>query len=360
MTRRLLVLGLITGLGLFLQVSFQDRFHRQPFENQKAQAAETIPSVFRKNWDQLSPEKRGHFLVRLYRLSGEAQHVPEIRIYADRLAARFSKHAQNLNNPEYIQKTAAHFLKLPEKPLLKHRYRARIRSQWPEMAFSHRLFFLAFQIKSFGLHQGALQADFDRVLQYLTALPARDYVFQDEVIRYNATRAVNLIYQLKFLGIADYEADFIEKFKTFFFSQPDPLLDRTLYLNKIYGLTHLIIADSNFYQHAVDAEKWAWVLDYFAENIETLLVRNTPDAAAEIAVCFKLAGKAGHPTVSRIQEFLLRRYDAKRGYIPSDRKEFTIDAIEHRNVLAWMALSDWKGLYAGPDLKMTPHPTHSP
>lgn len=331
--------------------SFQTaRFGRLPIEAQKAAAAENIVSVFEKNLDQLSAEKRGHFIVRRYRLSGDEKYVPEIRSYAERLVTRFKTHAQNLDSPEYIQNTAAHFLKMPEKPLLKHRYRLKHRSQWPEMAFAHRLLFLAFQIKSFGFHEGGLKPDFEKALEYLRGLPYLEYLRDENIIRYNSTRAVNMMYQLKFLGLGDYEKEFTEKLRAVFFEKPDSSLDRTLYLNKIYGLTHLMIAASDFYQHSVPAEKFSWILDYFEENLDTLLVRNSVDTVAELAVCLKLAGAADRPAVKRIQEFLVGKFDPKRGLMPSDHKQSTWDSIEHRNVLSWMALEDWKELHAGPDL----------
>lgn len=343
----------ISAILLVLKISSPHPFYRLSFEEQKSYAAHSIAATLEKNEAQLSDEKRGHFRVRLYRLSGDSKHRPQIESYAEGLVSAFKLHVKQLNSPEYIKLTAEHFLKLSEKAPLKHRYRTKARRLMPEMVFVHRLLFLAFQIKSFGLIDAnhVSQAEWNQAMAYLKKQPYRDYLLNDDIIRYNTTRAVNMLFQLKFLGLENhYEEDFKEKFKKLFFDRPDASLDRILYLNKIYGLTHWLIAASHFYQQPISKEKSQWILDYFSQNLEMILIRNTPDTAAEVAICFKLAGQGEQPPVVRIQKYLLEKFDPQKGIIPSDKKKTGMNDIEHRNIVAYMALTPWQQLHPGPDV----------
>ncbi|QSA20910.1 DUF3541 domain-containing protein, partial [Vibrio furnissii] len=52
------------------------------------------------------------------------------------------------------------------------------------------------------------------------------------------------------------------------------------YGNKLYGMTHIIFADSQYYQHTVSEKQYQWIYDYYRANIDTILQRAKEDIIA--------------------------------------------------------------------------------
>lgn len=321
----------------------------------KTQITEAILNTYTSRAAALSLQKQGHFYLRLYRLRSDSAFLPPIQAYADSLKETFIRHAEQLNDPAYRESKTRELTQLPEDAAAKKIKRARVLEKWRSMIFANRLLFLAFQIKSLGLHETPSAGKaYEKVTAYLGSLPYREFLLDPQVIRYSASRTTNLVYYLKFLGIADLEAGYTSAFQKVFFITGDAFLDPLTYTNKLYGMTHFIIADSNFYQNFVSAEKHAWILTYFSNHWSEILEHGNPDIIAEVAVCFKLSGKHSHPVVLQAQRFLARRFDARQGLIPSLKEDKTLEDLEHRNIMAVMALTDFPRLFPGPDLGQNP------
>ena len=58
------------------------------------------------------------------------------------------------------------------------------------------------------------------------------------------------------------------------------------YKSFVYSMTHIIIADSKYYERFVSGHKW--IIKYFANNLDTIAQRTTPDILAEVGFCFRL------------------------------------------------------------------------
>lgn len=315
-----------------------------------AQAAERIRTTYLKSLDQLSVEKQGHVILRFYRMSGDPQWLPQIQSYADYLVIRFREHARQLKTPGYAHAGGQKILKIPEHAQAKHVNRAKALEPWAEMIFATRLAFLMTQIQSFGLEEAAAP-EFEEVRGYLGNLPWAAFLLNPEVIRAYASRTSNAVYYLKDLGLADLEAVYLERFREAFAKRAEAT-DSVDLLNEIYGLTHIVIADAGYYQRTVDAEKFGWILDNFKARLPEIMNGTTPDVVAEVAVCFRLAGRHDDPVVKAVQAYLMERFDRFRNIIPSSRgKHKSLGRLEHRNILAYLALADYKGFYSGPALK---------
>lgn len=313
-----------------------------------AAMAQTILQTFEREIQQLSPAKQGHFCQRLYRITGDPRYLPALKAYGRHLTETFHAHLANLDSAEYRKKETEKLLQTDPETPAKVRWRIRSQKKFGELVFANRLLFQAFQIKSMGLDQGALAKDFSKAIAYFRSLPLKDYLLDPQVIRYDGSHTTNAIFYLKYLGLGDYEEAYAQQFRKVFFVTSDQMLDGVTYRNKIYGLTHFIIAASNFYQNRVDSKKYNWILDYFSKNFGEIANRTTPDIVAELAVCFQLAGKSSHPLVRSVRRSLASSFDPQRGLIPFAGPAKSMEALEHRNILAAMALMDFKQLYPGP------------
>ncbi|OGW79675.1 MAG: hypothetical protein A2Z83_00380 [Omnitrophica bacterium GWA2_52_8] len=309
---------------------------------------QSIIETFESRSSELNHYRLGHFYERLYRISGEPRYRVPLRKYSVTLAQTFRIQAENLQNAEFVRAREDRLLTPSPNASEKILRRIAHRKKWRGMLFANRLLFRAFQVKSYGLDKSALHENYETAMAWFRSLPFEDYLFDPGNILSDASHTVNAVFYLKFLGIADYEDPFTRAFKQAFPDAADASLDKTAYLNKIYGLTHFIIADSQFYQRKPDAAKHAWVLEYFAGHYDTIEARTNPDLLAELAICFKLAGQKNHPVVRRVQKYLAAAFDPKRGLIPSTLPDKSLNGLEHRNIVAVIALSGFDELFPGP------------
>lgn len=310
-------------------------------------AAGQIRDVFEARSRELKPQIRAHFKLRLYRSSGDSKYLGDIKIYAESLRDYLEVHQSKLTETGYIEAAALKFLnKEGQSP--KHQMRRRALERHPLYPFYHRLAYLFYQSKSLGLDERS--PEFQAVMRAIEGYDFRSVLMDEGIITYHAAEAANTVYYLKALGITDLEEPFTARFRQVFMNGPDERLGRVEYENKLYGLTHIVIAASDYYQHEVSSEKYSWVLDYFSENIDKILIRTKWDVIAEIGLCFRLAGFKEHPVIAKTRAAILRGFDAKRGMLPGKTNPPDLNKLEHRNILSYLLLKDIDRFYPGPDV----------
>lgn len=118
-------------------------------------------------------------------------------------------------------------------------------------------------------------------------------------------------------------------------------------------MTHIIFADSEYYQHPVNEHQYQWIYDYFRSNIDTILLRAKEDVIAEVGISFLLAGLNDDPVVEKTRQAIQASINPEQGMIPSVSGDFDLVHGEHRNVLAVMLL-DWQ------QVNHTPTATNDP
>lgn len=315
------------------------------------QIAGQILSTYEKRWNELSPRNRGHFALRIYRVSGNRRYLPQIRSYYEGVRGRLLHAAANLGNPEFIKTEATKRLAAIGSGDAKHELRAKTLEPHLEYLFHTKFLFWAYLARSWNMHQHPdLAADWAAIEKYLKSVPFETYLMDENIIRYNTPQAVNYVFFLKFLELRDLETAFTEKFRTVLMNAEDSRLSDVEFENKIYGLTHFIIAASDYYQRPADPEKYGWVLNYFSEHFDEIVRRTKIDVIAEVGLCFKLAGLEHHPAVWKSISRIVRAYDTGKGFIDSAQYPGDLNRAEHRNIVAYMLLKDYKTLHPGPDL----------
>lgn len=315
------------------------------------QIAGQILSTYENRWNELTPRNRGHFALRIYRVSGDSRYLPQIRSHYEGVRNHLLQATANLGNPEFIKTEAAKRLAAIGSGDAKHELRAKMLEPHLEFLFHTKLLFWAYLVRSWNMHQHPdLTADWPTIEKYLKSVPFETHLMDENIIRYNAPQTVNYIFFLKFLELRDLENKFTEKFRTVLMDVEDSLLSDVEFENKIYGLTHFIIAASDYYQRTVDAEKYGWILNYFSEHFDEIIRRTKTDVIAEVGLCFKLAGLGHHPAAWKSISKVIQAYDAGKGFIDSAKHPGDLNRAEHRNIVAYMLLKDYKALYPGPDL----------
>ncbi len=306
--------------------------------------AEKIRNSFVSNLSLLSPYKRSHFAIRLFRALGDSSLVKCIKEEFDEIKAELFSDLINCRNNEHIGKRAESFL----DELARNNDKKGIERKNAFLKKKKELFLLKLIEKEYIWHSLGLLGDARHLewVNFVKSLDLRKLVLETRIFRHYSTQLANIEAALRFMGIINLEADFRKKFEEMF--GDDSKLDDYSWMNKLYTMTHFVIADSKYYQQNVLPEKHKWVLSYFSRHLEQILQRTNPDIAAEVGLCFRLAGQNSSREIDLVAEYLVSQFDEKKGYIPRLAGDY--QSSEHANSLALIFL-EWKGSLAmGPYL----------
>ncbi|RTQ99894.1 DUF3541 domain-containing protein [Halomonas nitroreducens] len=315
-----------------------------------------VAAEIRANYEQALPRlpasKQRHYAQRLYRVTGDERFLPLNRAYGLRLLTSLRQEIDGLAEPGYAPRRARE--KVADYPArsLKQQRRKHMLGEWGEIVYAKSLAFQLTQASYHGLLDEEHLPGYRRALAYLEGLDFRPFLIDPEVMEIYAAQVANLVYYLHHLGVADLRDPVIAAFRRHYPVARDGELSRASYRNKIYGMTHFVIAASDYYQRRVPEGEVEWILDYFASHLDRIIVETKADIYTEVGISFLLAGREDHPAVQRLREALVRAYDPRARMVPSESGGTDLSFGEHRNVLAIMLLG-WPGrLHPGPMLEL--------
>lgn len=315
-----------------------------------AAIAQEIQAHYEGDFDRLSPSKQRHYAQRLYRITGDDAYLPVNRRYVHQLLADLTRELDGLARPGYTDDRARELLADYSQRTAKQRARQRMFEQWGDLIYARKLLFWLSQADDYGLLDCVENRQ--RALDYLASVDFQAFLTDPEVLEVYAAQVANAVYYLHQLGIADLRADVIDAFRTHYPPQRNDELDPASWRNKLYGMTHFVIAESQYYQRPVEAERFGWIFDEFRDDLDRVLTVKE-DILAEVGISFLLTGQADDPAFSRVRQAVAEAYDPRARMIPGASGGLDFDRGEHRNVLAIM-LFDWPDrLYPGPDFSAT-------
>ena len=315
------------------------------------EVAEAIQARYEAELFTLPLDKQRHYAQRLYRISGDARYVPLTEGHAKRLMLRISEELDGLaGHDDYAARRSQVLLDAYPTRTAKQRARRQMFADWAEMIYARRLLFSLVQLDYYGLLDTPRLADHELALDYLAEVDFATFLTDPEVLSVYAAQVANIVHYLHQLGIVDLRDEVVGAFREHYSPARVATLDVDEYRNRIYGMTHFVIADSRYYQREVDADEHAWILEAFAAELPRILRDTTEDIMAEVGINFLLAGQDDHPAVARLREAIVAAFDPQARMIPATDGSTDLDRGEHRNVLAIMLLR-WPGqLHPGPDL----------
>lgn len=297
----------------------------------------------------LPDSQQRHYAQRLYRITGEERYLPPNQAYGKRLLASLGAEIKALEDRSYPlwrgQQTADRYAVRTRK----QRSRKALLKQWPEVAYARRLAFQLTQARYHGLLNETDLPGYQHALDYLAGVDFEPFLTDPDAIDIYAAQLANLAYYLHGLGVADLRQQATAAFQAHYPPHAVASLNETAYRNRLYGMTHFVIAASEYYQCPIDAEDFSWVLDAFEAELPRILATKA-DIYAEVGISFLLAGDSEHPTLGPIRQALRDAYAPEAQMIPGEGGDTDLAHGEHRNVLAIMLLGWPERLYPGPVL----------
>ncbi|MFG6157704.1 DUF3541 domain-containing protein [Halomonas sp. 1390] len=317
--------------------------------------ARSIQGRYEQALPDLPSSKQRHYAQRLYRMTGDDRYLPLNRAYGRRLVSALREEIDGLADPGHVARRGREAVAVYPVASEKQRRRKRMLAEWEEIAYAKGLAFKLTQARYHGLLNDDVLPGHRRALDYLASVDFRAFLLDPDVMAVYAAQVANLVYYLEDLGVIDLRCEVTTAFRRQYPPARDARLSTAEYRNKIYGMTHFVIAASDYYQQPVDAEEFDWVLDEFAAGLDRILLDTKEDIYAEVGISFLLAGQEEHPAVRRLRNALLDAYDPVARMVPSERGGTDLARGEHRNVLAIMLL-DWPtDLHGGPMLHGISH-----
>ncbi|OEF23497.1 DUF3541 domain-containing protein [Vibrio rumoiensis] len=313
--------------------------------------AELIKKTFEEQLYTLNAETAGHYGLRMYRQTLNPKYSAAVWSDMARVASTLNNIAATVHTKEQAKKYGEDKLETyKEKNKPRSQLRYQVTKDKPEYLFlGIDLLSTMARANEYGLkHQ-----DDSHLRGLLGQFDFKPYATDPDMIRAWAAQLANQVYWLRQLGEQDVVDDFVAVLQKTYPDSKDKELSDQQFSNKIYGLTHLIFAASEYYQHPVDPKEFAWIYTYFDKNIDQILTRTKNDVIAEVGISYLLAGKLNSSTLADTQATIAHAIDMDKNMIPSTDGDYELQKGEHRNVLAIMLLH-WQGVHNAPTVNNHP------
>jgi hypothetical protein len=304
--------------------------------------AKAIKAKYDQELDNLPANKASHYAARIYRISGDTSYLDynlrDLEVMRKKVE-KLLQVAQDSHEVEYSKKRADAW---PPK------LRTDLRRESLVIAPA-----FTYYLNSLGVLRQALEyricgSQFDRLKQHVLAHDYTRDLSDPLMIKAWAAQLANVVVWIKQLGGKDYSELFINAMQQVYPDNQDHLLGTQQYGNKIYGLTHIILAESQYYQYKINRDDYAWVFDYFDHNIDVIVSRTKADVVAEVGVAYLMAGENDHPALDKTKQNIAQQFNETHHMTPSVDGNFDIPSGAHRNILAIVLLSSPRQFYPGP------------
>jgi hypothetical protein len=321
-----------------------------PKEMPYNQIAARILTTYQQALPKLPLEQQKHFCLRMYRLTSDTVWLPPVISDARNVIATLQSDRDSLSETEYynrrIDSLAADF----ERETRKNRSRRVLFEGRDDIRLQLDWLYKLATIDDYDITDSAVFRLVRETKDRLQVDRLVVFLLDTQTITVYAAQAANAVEYLRQLGLADIRNDFRRRFLEVFPDSSDRKLDDDKFADKVYGLTHIVISASGYYQQLLDRREYAWILDYFSRNQNRLLKRLSVDVIAEVGLCFLLCDDTRNPLVDRCRQKVAKRFDGKHGLILSPLRSNDLLIGEHRNILAYMVFM-WSGqLSPGPTI----------
>ena len=314
-------------------------------EEKGKEIAKTIKKSFLGNMEALASKKRHHFAARIYRSTGDSENnsyiISDFEDEKDRILANLANHADRSHVLKDAEQFFAELNTLGNRKGLERQKAFKSRK---DMLFYLRMIKVAHIWNGMGFFKGEHAKNYSKWLNFLKSLDLKQIIFDDDIFKQFSTQLIVFVKFLKFNNVVNLEAEYDQKFNEVF--GDDLSLDDLGFRNKVYTLTHYIIAESDYYQKIVSAGEYKWILDYFTSHIDAILEKTNTDIVAEVGLCFRLCGIDSGIVIDKVRERVVSEFDEEKGYIP--RRDGSHHYSEHTNSVAFIFLNGFDRLHPGP------------
>lgn len=306
--------------------------------------ATDIKDFFDANIEKLSLPRKQQYASRMYRLTGQRKYRTIVFANAGLNLKSLAEIRESISNLGKARMNGRKILDhWRENDWYRKMRRLSLYSSMPEYLTYRKAVFHLLKIKNYKMKNLLREPIYKESINILRTIDFKRYILKDNVIRRDPSQNINMVYWLCELGIMDIKEDFKKiLFKVFPLSGPSK--NDLEFQNHIYAYTHIIIAESRFYQiFPKKGTELSKIVNFLSSNLDLILTRGSTDMVAEVGVALRLM--QDNDRESQIESFLVSRYNGK--YIKMGNYR-NLNKLQHTNMLAIMYLMNFRKLHEGP------------
>lgn len=304
-----------------------------------------IIDAYERNIKKLSVYQTGHFFTRAFKITGNERYgdilFQFMLVYEKGILSDFLSKIKK-GNFEY---------KAPEEKLSVNQ-RIRKRYLFYEKKPKVKLYLDVLQyliyVDKFNLYDFLLE---DKKSEFIEILKKEDFAelfITKEAMETNGSYIFNSLAILKKIGVCDLTGKAIEVLKDTYFNKDLAIrknITKDEAVSMLYSLTHIVIADTLYYEKYCN--KYGWLIDFFAKNIDFVMKNSTDDVLTEVGLCFKLCRKEDiyQKEFKKIKKKVL----SKLSLLKLKNKSY-IAKKEHTVSLMLLLFAQNKEFFKGPNL----------
>ena len=310
--------------------------------------ANSILQTYTSRWAELPVDKQKHWALRMYRVTGDTSWYPAIRADLEGVLKHLRSDGDSLSDSGYyrrrIESLAAGFAWGERK----NEVRKSLFAGHPEIHLQLDLLYKMATVNDYIIEGRPVDSVCLRLRGFIVPEALADFLTDSSTIISYGPQAANAVEYLRQLDFIDVRQQYREALRCAFPDSLDKKLSDRQFGDKVYSLTHVVIAASGYYQRIVDADEFRWILDYFQKQRNRIVKQLAADVVAEVGLCFLVCDDTANDLAYDCQRAVTKKFDRKTGLIVSSMGSDDLDAGEHRNILTYILLR-WSGrLYHGP------------
>lgn len=309
------------------------------------QAANGIRTKYDSQFIEMRASAQNHYAARMYRLTGEAHYITGVVNEVFQIHDRVSNFSKHIDSKAYRLAQANKLI-----DALPNTRRGKLRKAALEDTGEQRFaLYVLYQLAKLDEY-GLKHSEHDKIVTYLKTLELEKLILSKQFIKAYAAQVANYVYWAYQLEVGDWRKSLNVAFRKAYPDNKDEKLSKSQFQNKIYGLTHIVIAASEYYQTTISEEEFGWIIEYFDANIERILDKTKSDVHAEVGISYLLVGKTSDKALLRLKAAVVDAIDPNKDMILSVKGDDDISKGEHRNILAYALLAWPQELTRGPQL----------
>lgn len=342
----LFLAGFLTFGHFQVQGQYKPAYLEENINSTFSQNGKLILQHYESKAYQLKPSKAGHMGLRLYRHYQDDKYAYLMLqgvLYTDKALNKLVKNGlDSLSIEKFIKKNNKSFKANTKKKKL----RKKTLKTYPRYRYmATKVLRHVARLDELGLQHKKHK----KLIQLLEGYHFQKVFTDSMMIKAWGAQLANQVYWLKQIGIADYTVEFMQAVEKTYPHKKDRRLSNQQFENKIYTLTHILIAASGYYQTPLNYNEYAGMVDYLRENTPMIIKRVKEDVLIEVGISLLLVDES-YPEIYTIKNQINSKIDMDHQMIRSKKGSADFAKGEHRNIIAVLLL-DWQGCSSSPTRK---------
>jgi hypothetical protein len=192
---------------------------------------------------------------------------------------------------------------------------------------------------SSGLYQSKIAQD---LIKKLKKINWKMRLLESTLLTFDPVQTINTVWWLHDLGVIDLRDKIVKIFLNLnSFSKNESLTELSQH-NYYYGLTHIILCESNYYRNYADTSLGLQIIELLKKSESDILSSNNLDLISEVGITYKLT-RQKDSAIEKFQQTIIKNINKETHLLPISKEKEA--HFEHAHSLAIVLLYPWDILF---------------